>query len=308
MYLTALTGKGKRRFSPRSAISDSRFTWHFGDQRWSPKNYSRRYRGSVSLRSALALSLNAASARLARSVGLGPIRDMARDLGFQSELPLYPSLSLGAAEVTPFEVAAAFGTLANQGIRVSPGSVKAIMNLSGEVVARKTLDFEQVVSPKNAYAITNMMETVINRGTARRARRQGFTRPAAGKTGTTNDFGDAWFVGYTPDLLAVVWVGFDKRESLRLAGGQAALPIWTAFMKQAMADRPHRKFSRPPKDPPKRIPEFIPQPIYVQPFRPQSGVNYPVQRGVLSNQPSPFPASPDARRFSPPVQSNGHVR
>lgn len=305
VYLTALSGKGKQRFRPQSTIYDSRFTWYFGDQKWSPENYSRRYRGAVSLRTALALSLNAASARLARSVGLGPIRDMARDLGFQSELPLYPSLSLGTAEVTPYEVAAAFGTLANNGIRVSPGSVKGIMNRSGEMVGRKGLEYEQVVSPQDAYAITNMMETVINRGTAQRARRQGFAHPAAGKTGTTDDFGDAWFVGYTPDLLAVVWVGFDKRESLRLAGGQAALPIWTAFMEQAMANRPHTKFARPPKDPPKRIPKFVPQPIYIHPAQPQPGVNYPVQRGSLSTQPN---LAPHAGRFSAPVRSNEYVR
>lgn len=305
VYLTALSGKGKQRFRPQSTIYDSRFTWYFGDQKWSPENYSRRYRGAVSLRTALALSLNAASARLARSVGLGPIRDMARDLGFQSELPLYPSLSLGTAEVTPYEVAAAFGTLANNGIRVSPGSVKGIMNRSGEMVGRKGLEFEQVVSPQDAYAITNMMETVINRGTAQRARRQGFAHPAAGKTGTTDDFGDAWFVGYTPDLLAVVWIGFDKRESLRLAGGQAALPIWTAFMEQAMANRPHTKFARPPKDPPKRIPKFVPQPIYIHPAQPQPDVNYPVQRGSLSTQPN---LAPHAGRFSAPVRSNEYVR
>ena len=309
VYLTALSGKGRRRFHPTSTISDSRFTWHFGDQKWSPKNYSRRYRGTVSLQTALALSLNAASARLARSVGLGPIREMARDLGFQSELPLYPSLSLGAAEVTPYEVASAFGTIANSGIRVSPSGVKGIMSRSGELVGRKVLEFEQIVSPKDAYAITHMMETVIDRGTARRARKQGFAHPAAGKTGTTNDFGDAWFVGYTPDLLAVVWVGFDKRESLRLAGGQAALPIWTAFMEQAMANRPQISFVRPPKDPPKRIPQFVPQPVYIQPGiqsgRPQTDMNYPVQRGSLSDQPY---LSPPTGRFSPPVQSNGHMQ
>ena len=207
VYLTALTGNGKHHYHPGTMIEDEPFLWEFGDQEWSPKNYTRRYRGQVSLRRALALSLNAATARLARGIGLKPIQETAWTLGFHSPLPLYPSLSLGAAEVSPFEVAIAFGTLANNGIRVTPRAITGIVNRDEEVIAREDLVFTQAISPQDAYTITNMMETVMNRGTARRARANGFTRPAAGKTGTTNDYGDAWFMGYTPDLLAVVWVG-----------------------------------------------------------------------------------------------------
>ena len=220
VYLTALTSKGEQRYHPDTLIEDAPFLWEFGNQEWSPQNYTRRYRGQVSLRSALALSLNAATARLARGIGLDPIRETAWTIGFRSPLPLYPSLSLGAVEVSPFEVAVAFGTLANNGIRVAPRAITGIVNRDSEIVAHESLALTPAISPQDAYTITSMMETVLDWGTAWRTRQLGFTRPAAGKTGTTNDFGDAWFMGYTPDLLAVVWVGFDRRQALGLAGGQ----------------------------------------------------------------------------------------
>jgi membrane carboxypeptidase/penicillin-binding protein len=153
---------------------------------------------------------------------------------------------LGSAEVTPYEVAVAFSALANQGIRVTPLPIKKITNQEGETLERRALQVEQVVPPDVAYMITHLMEGVIENGTAREARKMGFVRPAAGKTGTTNDYGDAWFVGFTPDLVTVVWVGFDHREPLHLSGGQAALPIWTEFMKRATEGEPVTCFSPPP--------------------------------------------------------------
>jgi membrane carboxypeptidase/penicillin-binding protein len=153
---------------------------------------------------------------------------------------------LGSAEVTPYEVAVAFSTLANQGIRVTPKPINRIVNQEGETLERRSIQVEQVVPPDVAYMITHLMEGVIEHGTARQARKMGFDRPAAGKTGTTNDYGDAWFVGFTPDLVAVVWVGFDHRESLKLTGGQAALPMWTEFMKRATEGQAVVCFSPPP--------------------------------------------------------------
>lgn len=249
VYLTALAQERARhegRFLPTSQLLDEPFSWPFGDQVWSPGNYNGRYYGSVSLRRALEQSMNAATARLAQAVGLKAIRDTARRLGFISPLPLYPSMVLGSAEVTPYEVAVAFSTLANQGIRVTPKPIKKIINQDGEIVERRSIQVEQVIQPDVAYMVTHLMEGVLENGTARRARRMGFARPAAGKTGTTNDYGDAWFVGFTPDLVTVVWVGFDHRESLKLSGGQAALPIWTEFMKRATEGQPFVCFSPPP--------------------------------------------------------------
>jgi penicillin-binding protein 1B len=249
VYLTALAREHEHHeglFLPTSLVLDAPFTWSFGDQEWSPGNYNDRYYGTVSLRRALEQSLNAATARVAQQVGLKAIRDTARQLGFVSPLPLYPSVVLGSAEVTPYEVAVAFSTLANQGVRVSPLSMKKIVNQEGQTVEQHFFQVEKVLPPEVVYMITHLMEGVIESGTAREARRMGFARPAAGKTGTTNDYGDAWFVGFTPELVTVVWVGFDRRESLHLSGGQAALPIWTEFMKHATAGEPVTCFSPPP--------------------------------------------------------------
>ncbi|MGE0682260.1 MAG: PBP1A family penicillin-binding protein [Candidatus Binatia bacterium] len=249
VYLTALAKEREQRegrFLPTSQLLDEPFSWPFGNQVWSPGNYNDRYYGSVSLRRALEQSLNAATARLARNVGLKAIRETARRLGFVSPLPLYPSMVLGSAEATPYEVAVAFSTLANQGIRVTPKPINRVMNQDGETLERRSIHVEQVIPPDVAYMVTHLMEGVIEHGTARRARRMGFVRPAAGKTGTTNDYGDAWFAGFTPDLVAVVWVGFDHRESLKLSGGRAALPIWTEFMKHATEGQAITCFSPPP--------------------------------------------------------------
>jgi len=249
VYLTALAEERELRdgrFLPTSLVQDAPFTWLYGDKEWSPGNYKDEYLGTVTLRRALEMSLNAATARIAQEVGIEPIRETARSLGFVSPLPPYPSLVLGSAEVTPLEVAVAFSTLANQGLRVTPLAIKRIINREGETLERRSVQVEQVIVPEDAYMVTHLMEGVLERGTARSARQKGFARPAAGKTGTTNDFGDAWFVGYTPDLLTVVWVGFDIRESLGLSGGQAALPIWTEFMKRATVGHPVTEFTPPP--------------------------------------------------------------
>lgn len=249
VYLTALATERERRdghFLPTSLVADEPFTWFYEDKEWRPRNYKNEYLGTVTLRQALEMSLNAATTRVAQQIGLESIRQTARRLGFVSPLPLYPSLVLGAAEVTPFEVAVAFSTIANQGVRVMPLAIKQVTSQEGETLERRPVQVEQVIPPEDAYMLTHLLEGVLERGTGRGARRMGFERPAAGKTGTTNDFGDAWFVGYTPDLLTVVWVGFDRREPLGLSGGQAALPIWTDFMKRAMAGRPVMGFTPPP--------------------------------------------------------------
>ena len=190
--------------------------------------------------------------------------------------------------MSPFEVAVAFGTLANNGIRVAPRSITGIVNRDSEIVAHESLALTPAISPQDAYTITSMMETVLDWGTAWRTRQLGFTRPAAGKTGTTNDFGDAWFMGYTPDLLAVVWVGFDRRQALGLAGGQAALPIWTEFMKRALEGQPNLPFVRPAQDPLESVGRFVPASA-ATPLQP--GLNFSVQSQERDVQaPIPTPA------------------
>ncbi|MFQ5665662.1 MAG: PBP1A family penicillin-binding protein [Candidatus Binatia bacterium] len=231
---------------PTTRIEDEPFEWHYDHQVWSPANYKDRYLGTVTVRDALEHSLNAATARLAREVGLGAVIDVAQRMGIRSPLPPYPSVVLGAAEVTPFEVAQAFSVLANSGVRTVPLSIKKVFDRNGRSIERNPVQVEQVVSADTAYLVTHMLEGVLDHGTGRGARARGFARPAAGKTGTTNDYRDAWFVGFTPDLLTVVWVGFDRRRPLDLTGSEAALPIWTDFMKRATAGRPVTAFLAPP--------------------------------------------------------------
>ncbi len=240
------TREGNEHILPTTRIEDRPFSWKFGDKVWTPANYKKTYLGSVTARRALEKSLNAATTRLAHEVGLSPILDVARRMGITSNLPPYPSIVLGAAEVTPFEVATAFSVLANSGLRATPLSIRDVFDRQGQRIERRPVEIEQVISPDSAYLVTHIMEGVLDRGTATRARAAGFTRPAAGKTGTTDDYRDAWFVGFTPNLLAVVWVGFDHRTDLNLAGGEAALPIWTEFMKQATAGLPPAGFKAPP--------------------------------------------------------------
>ena len=248
VYLAALMSgaDGGKKFTPVTMLEDSPFTWSYDGQEWQPGNYNDEYFGTVTLRRALEKSLNSATARVARDVGIKRVADIAHRLGIQSSLPAVPALALGAAEVTPLEVAVAFSTLANNGVRTRPIAVKQVMDTRGQVLEKRDVRVEKVLSPQYAFMMNYLLKGVLDRGTADFARRWGFTRPAAGKTGTTNDYKDAWFVGYTPDLLAVVWVGFDNQSKLGLSGAQAALPIWTEFMKRATAGTPITDFVAPP--------------------------------------------------------------
>jgi penicillin-binding protein 1B len=231
---------------PTTSLEDEPFAWSYDRQVWRPENYRGQYMGRVTARRALELSLNSATARLAQRVGLEPIRDLAQRMGITSDLPLYPSMVLGAIEVSPLEVAQAFAVLANQGFRAALRATKKVVDRDGRPIERRPVEVERVTSPGAAYLVTHLMEGVLDRGTARSARDLGFKRRAAGKTGTTNDANDAWFVGFTPELLTVVWVGFDEHQELGLTGAAAALPIWTEFMKQAAGARPETGFVPPP--------------------------------------------------------------
>lgn len=249
VYLAALmygSEDGLRKFTPVTLVEDSPFTWSYEGQEWQPDNYKGEYLGTVTLRRALERSLNSATARVAREVGIRHIREVAYRLGIQSSLPALPSLALGAVEVTPLEVARAFATLANSGVRTQPLAVKQVVAHNGQLLERRDVQVRKVITPQMAFLVNHMMKGVLDRGTGAGARAMGFTRPAAGKTGTTNDTKDAWFVGYTPDLLAVVWVGFDNQSKLGLSGAQAALPIWADFMKRATAGMPVTDFVPPP--------------------------------------------------------------
>ena len=247
VFLAALTygGQSGVKYTPETIVNDSQFTWNYDGKEWQPNNYNNEYFGAVTFRRALESSLNSATGRVAQDVGIRRVREIAKRLGIQSALPGVPSLALGSAEVTPLEVAVAFSTIANGGVRTQPLAVKVVMDQSTQPLEKRDVRVEQVINPQLAHLMNYMLKGVLDRGTATGARRMGFTRPAAGKTGTTNDYKDAWFVGYTPDLLAVVWVGFDGQSKLNLSGAEAALPIWTEFMKSATANMPVTDFVAP---------------------------------------------------------------
>ncbi|MBI3803884.1 MAG: PBP1A family penicillin-binding protein [Nitrospirae bacterium] len=253
VYLAAFeqAANGREPYTPISQVEDAPITLQAGGRDWSPQNYDKNYLGPVTLRAALERSLNAATVRLSQQVGIEKIVGTARALGVTSPLKELPSLALGTSEVSPLEMAVAYAALANQGVKREPLFVEGISDPANlRVDAADTNEAEGVppsagVSPQAAFLVTHLMKGVIESGTGQGVRKLGFDRPAAAKTGTTSDERDAWFAGYTPDLVTVVWVGFDQNDPVELTGAAAALPIWTAFMKEAVAAKRPTDFIPP---------------------------------------------------------------
>lgn len=217
-------------FTPVSMLQDQPTTFAYGDQIYEPRNYKEEYHGEVTARYALAMSLNNATVQLAQEVGYDKVADLAKAAGITSVKPT-PAMALGAYEATPLEMAAAYTLFANAGVRLSPVLVRSVRNAAGDVVFDTKPESRQVLDPRVAYVMTDMMEGVINNGLGFSAvRGRGFEAPAAGKTGSSHD---GWFAGYTSNLLCVVWVGFDDYSDLHLSGAHTAAPIWTEFMKRA---------------------------------------------------------------------------
>jgi len=236
---------GPVKLLPTSYVDDEPWTWQYAENMsWSPHNYKDEYFGHVTLIKALEESLNAATSKIAYTIGLDRVLEMAKRMGF-GDLPPYPSVVLGGIEVSPMQIATAYSIIADYGMSVPPYAITAVVDESGKVIEGHELKAEQVISPELAYMGQFMLEQVINHGTGHPAREMGFKIPAAGKTGTTNDLKDAWFSGFTPNLLTVVWTGFDAKEDLNLTGAQASLPAWTAYMKGATASRPVLDFTVP---------------------------------------------------------------
>ncbi len=233
--------------TPATLVKDSKFVLkrRFASD-WSPHNYGGVYHGVVTVRQALEHSMNAASVRVGLAAGMDSIIRTAHVLGVDQELDDNPSLILGAAEIPPITMAQAYTTLARMGSRVPLRTIRAISNDRGRTIAGGAqIEPVQVFPSRDVFLDVNLMEGVIRRGTAARARAMGFRRTAAGKTGTTNDKRDAWFIGFTPKTLAAVWVGFDDNTPVGLSGSEAAVPIWTRFMKDATEDRKETDFPVP---------------------------------------------------------------
>jgi penicillin-binding protein 1B len=213
-------------------VTDAPSSFAYGDQIYEPRNYKEEYHGDVSLRYALAMSLNNATVKVAEQVGYDKVADLAKSAGITS-VKATPAMALGSYDASPLDMAGAYTTFANNGVRLSPILLRSVRNGNGDVIANYNTDQRQVLDPRISYVMTNMMEGVINNGLGFSAvRGRGFTAPAAGKTGSSHD---GWFAGYTSNLLCIVWVGYDDYSDLRLAGGVTAAPIWTEFMKRAAA-------------------------------------------------------------------------
>jgi penicillin-binding protein 1B len=217
-------------FTPASLIDDSQVSIANGDQVYEPRNYHEAFHGEVTARYALAESLNNATVRLGQEVGFDKVAALAKAAGIAS-VRATPAIALGAYDATPVEMAGAYTVFANGGTRLSPLMVTSVRDARGNVLDNYKTDTKEVLDPRVAYVMTTMMEAVVNNGTGYPVRARGFAAPAAGKTGTSHD---AWFAGYTSNLLCIVWVGNDDYTDIKLAGGAAAAPIWAEFMKRAI--------------------------------------------------------------------------
>ena len=233
--------------NPTSRVSDDPIEREIpGADTWRPENYDEEFLGPISMRLALTKSRNLATIDLLEKIGVDAACAYARRLGVRREFPCVLSLALGSAEMTLMDVTTLYGVFANQGIYTEPVFISSIVDRFGTIKEERLLSAQRVMSPEVAYTVTSMLESVVQHGTGRQVR--ALERPAAGKTGTTNDFHDAWFIGYTPEIVAGVWVGFDNQASLgrRESGGRVAAPIWLTFMQEALEGQPVTDFPIPP--------------------------------------------------------------
>ncbi|MEE4262726.1 MAG: PBP1A family penicillin-binding protein [Desulfobacteraceae bacterium] len=221
---------GLDKFSPSDMLSNQPQTYTVDGKTWEPQNFEPVTRYTVSLRDALTMSYNLATVDLAMKTGLDHIVATASRFHFSTPLKAYPSLALGAFEVIPLELARSYCVFAADGVQPYPLSLKGVVDENGKTLEQKHLQIERLISPQKAFMINFMLQSVVTAGTARSLKNRGIFWPVAGKTGTTNDFKDAWFVGYTPDILALVWVGFDNGDPIFATGSSAALPIWAELM------------------------------------------------------------------------------
>ncbi len=246
VYLAAL----QHGYTPASMLYDVPVEVTQGGHapRWRPENYNRAFRGVAPLRVGVERSINVMTVRLVEEMGIEPVRDVANAFGIYDDMPLLPAMALGAGETTLLRLTNAYAMIANGGLRVTPHLMTTVRDRSGQIVARgpePREPQERVSDPIATYQMISILQGVVQRGTA--ARLSALGRTLAGKTGTTNDVHDAWFVGFSPDLAAGVYVGFDEPRTLGPgeAGATAAVPIFGDFMRQALADRPDQPFTPP---------------------------------------------------------------
>ena len=223
-----------------------------GKPPWKPRNFKRTYEGPMVIKKAFTESVNTVAAQLVDTLGPEKVIETARRCGITSPLRSVYSVALGTFGVSPLEMAAAYATFASGGVRHPPYWIRRVEDVSGRVLEEHIITGERMLDESIAYQLVDMMAGVIDNGTGNVVRRMGFALPAAGKTGTTNEYNDAWFTGFTPNLSTSVWVGFDRGQGMRdkngtgITGGRAAAPVWAQFMKQATQGEPPKAFMAPP--------------------------------------------------------------
>lgn len=282
--------RGQKAFTQASTVVDAPATFQYGNVSYSPANFKDQFMGTVTLREALAHSLNVATVKLAEEVGYDNVVALARRAGLNDDIKATPAVALGAYQVTPLELARAYTMFANGGTRVKPNFISSVRSLSRDTIYESSPDTYPTIDPRVAFIMTDMLEEVLHSGTGAGVRARGFKLPAAGKTGTSHD---GWFVGYTSQLLCLVWVGYDDYHELGLEGAQSALPIWTEFMMEAARYHDYRD---------------------AKPFTPPPGVVRAAECGgeadyfIAGTQPPPcpppdhvfFPSGAEADRTTPP--------
>lgn len=243
VYIAAL----EQGFTPATRIDDAPVVYPVGrnGQAWKPENYDRTFRGPTTLQEAVEESINVVTIKLQEQVGISHTIQVARRLGITSDLTTDLTLALGSADLTLLELTSAYSALANQGTWVPPTTIRYITDSSGRLIEEYVPEGREAVSPDVAYVMTHMLRGVVERGTGQGARALG--RPVAAKTGTTNDYSNAWFIGYTPRLATGVWVGYDRPKSLGQdeTGSRVAVPIWTAYMAKVLQGTPKEDFPVP---------------------------------------------------------------
>jgi penicillin-binding protein 1B len=230
---TAVAG-GTRTLTPATIVVDEPTTFYFDNQEYSPDNFEHEFYGPVTLRKALAKSLNVATIKVAEMVGYSAVVNLAHKAGISEEVKATPAMAIGSYDAMPIEMAGAYTVFANNGVHVQPSFVSLVKEANGRVLLDQKPQTRPVLDPRVNYVLVNMLEEVMRTGTAAGVRGRGFTAPAAGKTGTSHD---GWFAGFTSNLLCIVWVGFDDNRELDIEGAHSALPVWVEFMKRAIALR-----------------------------------------------------------------------
>jgi penicillin-binding protein 1B len=246
VYVTAMDpARRSQALTAATILDDEPISITTGGSVWRPQNYDLRYHGRVTVREALAHSYNIPAVRAAMNAGVPNVVKTATNIGVESRLQAYPSIALGSFEVTPLEIAYAYSAFANLGVKAEPISILAVSTSEGKLLESRHVQMKRVLPASVSFVMNDVLKDVLDYGTAGRAKKYGIERQYAGKTGTTSNYRDAWFIGYSPRVLTLVWIGFDDGHSVRLGGGDACVPIWSTYMNKIEGGIPDVDWRRP---------------------------------------------------------------